>query len=136
MIATGAEENVAVVTGEVPSHVALGCIADINKNPTQENFQQKVGGERRRAARDQPRALKRHRAADATDGAGEVGMRRKVAAGYHEQLAAEVRPVEWRDARDIGRRVIGIIREARARARKVDAAVVRGGDEDVGRADA
>ncbi len=44
MIATGAEENVAVVTGEVPSHVALGCIADINKNPTQENFQQKVGG--------------------------------------------------------------------------------------------
>ena len=31
MIATGAEENVAVVTGEVPSHVALDCIADINK---------------------------------------------------------------------------------------------------------
>ena len=33
-----------VVTGEVPSHVALDCNADINKNPTQENFQQKVGG--------------------------------------------------------------------------------------------
>lgn len=44
MIATGAEENVAVVTGEVPSHVAQDCIADISKNPTQENFQQKVGG--------------------------------------------------------------------------------------------
>jgi len=44
MIATGAAENVLVVTGEVPSHVALDCIADINKNPTQENFQQKVGG--------------------------------------------------------------------------------------------
>lgn len=33
-----------VVTGEVPSHVALDCNAGIDKNPTQENFQQKVGG--------------------------------------------------------------------------------------------
>lgn len=44
MIATGAAENVLVVTGEVPSHVALDCIADINKNPTDENFRGKVGG--------------------------------------------------------------------------------------------
>ncbi len=44
MIATGAAENVLVVTGEVPSHVAMDCISDINENPTQENFQQKVGG--------------------------------------------------------------------------------------------
>ncbi|MEQ8314263.1 MAG: ketoacyl-ACP synthase III [Gammaproteobacteria bacterium] len=44
MIATGATENVLVVTGEVPSHVALDCIADINKNPTNENFKGKVGG--------------------------------------------------------------------------------------------
>ena len=33
-----------VVTEEVPSHVALDCNAGIDKNPTQENFQQKVGG--------------------------------------------------------------------------------------------
>ena len=44
MIATGAAENVLVVTGEVPSHVARDCIADINKNPTDENFKSKVGG--------------------------------------------------------------------------------------------
>ncbi len=44
MIATGATENVLVVTGEVPSQVAKDCIADINNNPTQENFRGKVGG--------------------------------------------------------------------------------------------
>ncbi|MCG8413762.1 MAG: ketoacyl-ACP synthase III [Pseudomonadales bacterium] len=44
MIATGAAENVLVVTGEVPSQVAKDCIADINKNPTEENFRGKVGG--------------------------------------------------------------------------------------------
>ncbi len=44
MIATGAAENVLVVTGEVPSHVAKDCIADINRNPTEENFKSKVGG--------------------------------------------------------------------------------------------
>lgn len=43
MIATGAEENVAVVTGEVPSHVALDCIADINKNPTPGKFPAESG---------------------------------------------------------------------------------------------
>jgi len=44
MIATGAAENVLVVTGEVPSHVVRDCIKDINDNPTIENFRSKVGG--------------------------------------------------------------------------------------------
>jgi len=44
MIATGAAENVLVVTGEVPSHVVRDCIKDINDNPTLENFRSKVGG--------------------------------------------------------------------------------------------
>lgn len=44
MIATGAAENVLVVTGEVPSHVVRDCIKDINDNPTMENFRSKVGG--------------------------------------------------------------------------------------------
>ena len=44
MIATGAAENVLVVTGEVPSHVAKDCITSINENPTLDNFHQKVGG--------------------------------------------------------------------------------------------
>lgn len=44
MIATGAAENVLVVTGEVPSHVVKDCIKDINDNPTIDNFRSKVGG--------------------------------------------------------------------------------------------
>lgn len=44
MIATGAAENVLVVTGEVPSHVAKDVIKDINENPTLENFHSKIGG--------------------------------------------------------------------------------------------
>ncbi len=44
MIATGAAENVLVVTGEVPSRVVHDCIKDINENPTLENFNNKIGG--------------------------------------------------------------------------------------------
>ena len=44
MIATGAAENVLVVTGEVPSHLIHDVIKDINENPTLENFHSKVGG--------------------------------------------------------------------------------------------
>lgn len=44
MIATGAAENVLVVTGEVPSHLIQDVIKDINENPTLENFHTKVGG--------------------------------------------------------------------------------------------
>ncbi len=44
MIATGATENVLVVTGEVPSHLIQDVIKDINENPTLENFHSKVGG--------------------------------------------------------------------------------------------
>lgn len=44
MIATGAAENVLVVTGEVPSHVIMDVIKDINENPTLENFNNKIGG--------------------------------------------------------------------------------------------
>lgn len=44
MIATGAVENVLVVTGEVPSHLIGEVIRDIRENPTLENFHSKVGG--------------------------------------------------------------------------------------------
>lgn len=44
MIATGAAENVLVVTGEVPSHLISDVIKDIRENPTLENFHSKVGG--------------------------------------------------------------------------------------------
>ena len=44
MIATGAIENVLVVTGEVPSHLIRDVIKDIKENPTLENFHAKVGG--------------------------------------------------------------------------------------------
>lgn len=44
MIATGAAENVLVVTGEVPSHLVGDVIKDINENPTLENFHGKIGG--------------------------------------------------------------------------------------------
>ncbi len=44
MIATGAAENVLVVTGEVPSHLIHDVIRDISENPTLENFNSKIGG--------------------------------------------------------------------------------------------
>ena len=44
MIATGAAENVLVVTGEVPSHLIHDVIKDIRENPTKENFHNKIGG--------------------------------------------------------------------------------------------
>ena len=44
MIATGAAENVLVVTGEVPSHVTYDVITNINKAPTLENFHNMIGG--------------------------------------------------------------------------------------------
>lgn len=44
MIATGAAENVLVVTGEVPSHLVHDVIKDINQTPTLDNFHNKVGG--------------------------------------------------------------------------------------------
>lgn len=44
MIATGAAENVLVVTGEVPSHLVGDVIKDIKENPTLENFHGKIGG--------------------------------------------------------------------------------------------
>jgi 3-oxoacyl-[acyl-carrier-protein] synthase-3 len=44
MIATGAAENVLVVTGEVPSHLIGDVIKDIRENPTLENFHNKIGG--------------------------------------------------------------------------------------------
>lgn len=44
MIATGAAENVLVVTGEVPSHLISDVIKDIRENPTLENFHNKIGG--------------------------------------------------------------------------------------------
>ncbi|NKB32196.1 MAG: ketoacyl-ACP synthase III [Pseudomonadales bacterium] len=43
MIATGAAENVLVVTGEVPNHLHHDIIAIINEDPTIENFNKKVG---------------------------------------------------------------------------------------------
>ena len=44
MIATGAVENVLVVTGEVPSHLIHDVIRDIGDNPTLEYFKGKIGG--------------------------------------------------------------------------------------------
>ncbi|MEX0619116.1 MAG: ketoacyl-ACP synthase III [Pseudohongiellaceae bacterium] len=44
MIATGATDNVLVVTGEVPSHLVPDVMKDINDNPTLANFRSKVGG--------------------------------------------------------------------------------------------
>ena len=44
MIATGAAENVLVVTGEVPSHLVSDVIKDIKETPTLKNFHSKVGG--------------------------------------------------------------------------------------------
>lgn len=44
MIATGATDNVLVVTGEVPSHLIKDVIKDIQETPTLENFHNKVGG--------------------------------------------------------------------------------------------
>jgi len=44
MIATGAAENVLVVTGEIPSRVVFDVIKDINENPTIDNFNNKIGG--------------------------------------------------------------------------------------------
>ena len=44
MIATGAAENVLVVTGEVPSHLIHDVVKDIKENPTLENFHSKIGG--------------------------------------------------------------------------------------------
>ncbi len=43
MIATGAVENVLVVTGEVPSHLIKDIVWQLNKKPTQENFSKKIG---------------------------------------------------------------------------------------------
>ncbi len=44
MIATGAAENVLVVTGEVPSHLVHDVIKDIKATPTLDNFHNKIGG--------------------------------------------------------------------------------------------
>ncbi len=44
MIATGAAENVLVVTGEIPSHLIQDVIKDIRGNPSLENFHSTVGG--------------------------------------------------------------------------------------------
>jgi len=44
MIATGAAENVLVVTGEVPSQLIGEVIERLNSNPTIENFHSMVGG--------------------------------------------------------------------------------------------
>jgi acyl-CoA:acyl-CoA alkyltransferase len=44
MIATGAVENVLVVTGEVPSHLVYDVISDLKETPTLENFHSKIGG--------------------------------------------------------------------------------------------
>lgn len=44
MIATGATENVLVVTGEVPSRLVHDVVKDIKETPTLDNFHSKVGG--------------------------------------------------------------------------------------------